>query len=1236
MKRKLVTGLFLLVLPALTRGQNCYDYPCVIQKVKQALALKDYQTAFNNLESAAAYPESDTEEIANLRQALFTSIQREKEQAESERQRAEQAEMQARNNLEIVKRERNRSDALRREAEKNGEINRLTAQALEIQAEDPGLAAKLAHYAFELSGRQHPLAAKIRRNIYQNPSTLFLSTSLVGHRDQIIALNFSPDGQLLLTGSKDGTAILWDLNGKILRHFIGHTDDVTHVSFSPDGQSVLTGSRDHNLKLWDLQGTLIQNFIGHNRPISNAVFSMDGRQILSYNYQELKLWDLSGQEQTGFEAPYDYLESVTFTENDRRIAAVNTSGEVMIWDLQGKLLSRVGMQIDNLVGSAFSPDGSLLLVNSIGRKTQLWNVATNALERELIDNQMFRAAHFSDTDGHLLVARKEGTVQEWELSGRIRGSIRNLGSRYTIRQAAFSPDGRRMLTTGDSGPAQLWDLASRQPFRQGGHSLDITAMVTAPGGEQILTGDADGGLIAWTPDGQKQWTAQCYAGKVQSMAFAANGETFAVGSVAGIIEIRHKNGTLLNTVQGPAYRFGYVWDVAFSPDGRLLLYSAIGGYLQMLDLDSNTQRDFDIGATEVRALNFSSDGKEILLGNEDGIVQRYSLNGALLQQYAGNNDALINDVCFSPDGRNVLAAKGKLVYIWDLAGNLLDSLSGHTYDITDLAFSTDGRYLVTGGYEGEAFCWNAQGELLVSLEFHSGQVSAVDFLPVCSTCPPRLLTAGEDQLGMIWDIEGRPLQRLGTHQAEIRSVAATSDGKLSATGDRNGQIYFWNEAGKVVLNIPAHEESIQAMAFSPDGQNLLTGSSDNTAKLWDRRGQLLYTFAEHEYDVSDVTFSPDGRQLFTAAGGTLYCRDQRGQLLFTYEVPFGIAALDIATDGREIALAGGEGKIVCLDSKGKLLWEIQTEPYPIRDLAYTPDGTMLLVAIDPKNILLLDLDGQVIRVFSGHEYTPHRIVFSPACETCKYENGQVFASGARDGSVILWDIRGQELQRLNMEYTNIADLVFTDNGTKLFIGLEDRTVMVPKSIEPYFTERSAFTHPQSREYNLPFDFHQFRDPGPILAYGLTYLEASYLDQYTDLALLDSSRVVMEYLVAHFGPGYRFFLSEVGYNYAKFHFRRGQLDEAIEAYKKVLASDPSTAWLNVELATVYIYAGNWEKGRAIYDQWLGKKWDPTVSAYARTWDEAFYKYLEQTGKTIEPLDPTLITTARNYLLEAMNK
>jgi WD40 repeat protein len=196
---------------------------------------------------------------------------------------------------------------------------------------------------------------------------------------------------------------------------------------------------------------------------------------------------------------------------------------------------------------------------------------------------------------------------------------------------------------------------------------------------------------------------------------------------------------------------------------------------------------------------------------------------------------------------------------------LLQTLRGHQSSVNAVAFSPDGKTLLSGSLDNTLKLWDTSGNLLKTLRGHQGYVRAVAFSPDGKT----LLSGSTDNTLKLWDTSGKLLQTLRGHQGYVVAVAFSPDGKTLLSGSEDNTLKLWDTSGKLLKTLRGHQRSVQGsvtdVAFSPDGKTLLSGSWDNTLKLWDTSGKLLQALRGHQDSVTDVAFSPDGKTLLSGS-----------------------------------------------------------------------------------------------------------------------------------------------------------------------------------------------------------------------------------------------------------------------------------------------------------------------------------------------------------------------------------
>ncbi|VXD22178.1 WD40 repeat domain-containing protein [Planktothrix paucivesiculata] len=164
-----------------------------------------------------------------------------------------------------------------------------------------------------------------------------LLRTLVGHTDEILALEVTPDSQWLISGSEDHTIKVWDIaTGQEIYTLTGHTGSVLTLVLTSDGKQVISGSADHTIKVWSLEtGQEIYTLRGHQGIIPTLALSSDGKILYSGSEDKtVKLWSLETQQEiAGFECQQSILSLAVTPDNNKLIACLQY-GFLQIWDLK--------------------------------------------------------------------------------------------------------------------------------------------------------------------------------------------------------------------------------------------------------------------------------------------------------------------------------------------------------------------------------------------------------------------------------------------------------------------------------------------------------------------------------------------------------------------------------------------------------------------------------------------------------------------------------------------------------------------------------------------------------------------------------------------------------------------------------------------------------------------------------------------------------------------------------------
>ena len=577
-----------------------------------------------------------------------------------------------------------------------------------------------------------------------------------GHSDSVNSVTYSPNGQLLVSGSSDRTIKVWRQDGTFVRSLAipydvnAQLSDVRSVAVSPDNALIAAGVEQYNastqtsfgaVQIWRMaDGVLVRNFSGYGAAVNSVGFSPDGQYVAGGSSdRSLKLWRLA----------------------------------------DGTLVSNRSDHTERVNSVAFSADGQWLATGSDDNTAKLYRTANWALERTL-------TGHMDD-----------------------------------VLSIAFSPDSKRLATASWDQTVRLWNVANGTLAFSLAQGSNVYSVAFAPDGRTLASGTRDRSIKLWDP----------------------------------------KRGALIDTLLGHG---APVLALTFSPDSRLI---ASGSWYpeyaiklwwapsKSMSLVHGLKLTVTNHSSPISGLIFTNDGQ--LLSGADTTARFWdALNGRFLK--AINAATSVTTMAVSPDGQLIaLPGADHTVRIYRTSdGMVLQTLVGHTQDVTGLAFSHDGTLLASGaffdGVNDVIKLWNVSNWTLV--RNLSGPSLFGPFVDINFSANDTLLAASCESVPAVWHVSDGAFLR---SFADIGLTRFSPDGTLLAIASNPVRVYRTSDW----VQIASLSDQNQALAFTPNGHYLsLAGRSQ--IQFWRVSDWALQLFFDQElgyngFGVTSLAFTPD-------------------------------------------------------------------------------------------------------------------------------------------------------------------------------------------------------------------------------------------------------------------------------------------------------------------------------------------------------------------------------------------
>jgi WD40 repeat protein len=545
--------------------------------------------------------------------------------------------------------------------------------------------------------------------------------TLADHKGAVYWLNYSPDGRLIASAGTDGARI-WDaVTGTLRLSIRDHANEVLGVSFSPDSKRLATASEDQTARIWSaLDGRALSPPLIHQNKVVAALFTPDGRQLVTADRAAtITIWDATNgarvrQFPTAASAP---LEGVALSP-DGSVLATATSFEVNLWEFPALRRKRDPIYADrghSFDCVAFSRDGRRYATASGSlTRVRVWDTRTGELCFSATHDTQERvmSVAFSPDDHTLVSTGSDNTARIWDLSGT-GANVVLAGHADYVWCGAFAPDGKTLATASKDSTVKLWTLpferaegkiAAMHKCRAVGYSADDRLLYTMKDAGACERREADSARsredLPFSPD-KPPVTAVFSVGSVRVASVDAEG-TISIGSPL-------EGKPLIVLPRAAAARPC----LAFSSDRRMLAYAARDGSTAQIDCTRS-------GSTIERLAS---------PGPAPTCLAVWDLRSRRVRGVSrASTEHDITATAISRDG-SVCATNGQGtdIWLWDTAAlEPRNKLSG-SFDAVDcVAFSDDGRTLLSGSGRGSILLWNlGTGRQFFALKSHELVARAV-------------------------------------------------------------------------------------------------------------------------------------------------------------------------------------------------------------------------------------------------------------------------------------------------------------------------------------------------------------------------------------------------------------------------------------------------------------------------------------------------------------------------------
>ncbi|MBI3723291.1 protein kinase [bacterium] len=540
------------------------------------------------------------------------------------------------------------------------------------------------------------------------------STSLPTPATSLYRVVVSPDGSRIAAGTTEGFLVVLDAEtGKALLALdSGHKAQIDAMAFSPDGRLLATSStHGHSIHVRDVaSGSVVAKIVAPLArvplPPRGVAWSPDGARLAvgfgGNATGHLGIFDPATGETIAFlEAAHEnWTNAVAWSPDGKEIATSSVDRTLRIWEPTLTKPPRTLVGHENGVNAvAYSPDGLLLASVSHDHTVRIWDAASGReRERERLrgHTEQVGSLAWCPKGSRLASGSMDGTVRIWDLDG---GATAVLTAARPVSDVAWSADGKRVVAATGAHDLKVWDApagVATVAFRA--HRAELAVFAWSPDGRRLATGSFDQTVRIWeAATGKLETTLEHVPTWLTSLAWSPDGKRVAIASNASdppfqVVELA--SGRPPFRLEHAALRCA-----AFGPDGRFLATCGKEG-VKLREVGSCAEVAVLQAASEeeTRTVAWSPDSKRLLAGSVVFDVERRA-ELLRLERVGGQPPAAAR---FDSRGERIAAlCQERSIRIFDArTGRAGAEVARHPAKISTFSWSASGRWIAFGGVDG--------------------------------------------------------------------------------------------------------------------------------------------------------------------------------------------------------------------------------------------------------------------------------------------------------------------------------------------------------------------------------------------------------------------------------------------------------------------------------------------------------------------------------------------------------